>query len=221
MKKIFFLLISIPAFSFAQQAETPVHKNELGLNLFSITDFQRYRGVVDKPEVHADFNYFSGIYYKRYYGKNVLRASFNYSQKSIQSGSGFEMPFYYYYSVAAVQKNLDISIGYERIFGTKKLQPYVFGDVVYNYMNYSGQQIYTGCFGPIEVDRFSEEVAQYGISAGAGLRYNISPNIHLSYEFAAQGFVNVFQDVYNAGPKYIDVGYKLNPVNKLGFAVSF
>jgi hypothetical protein len=226
MKKATLLFLFLPLFSFAQEVVIPVkpiNQNEIGLNLFSITRFESYRGMLDTRQVSACLNAFPGIYYKRHFGQNAWRASFDYTQKSklVGSATGSDSPMYHINYLNAETKNVGIAVGYERSFGHWKLKPYAFSDLVFNYENMSGVRAEHGCWGPIGIFEFSEECFEYGVSAGAGMRYSINSRIHLSYEFAAQGAVSVFQDLSNIGDKYIDLRYHLNPVNKLGFAVSF
>ena len=136
MKKVFFLFILLPAFSFSQEIEKKPGKNEIGLNLFSITQFEKNRGMLDKPHITARFNPLSGLYYKRHYGKNAFRASFDYSTHSRVEGdknNPIGDPFYMPYFYAANIQTVSIAAGYERSFGNGKLRPYVFGDVVFNY----------------------------------------------------------------------------------------
>jgi hypothetical protein len=217
-----FLFLFLPLFSFAQETQIPVkpaHKNEIGVNLFSLTHLARYHDNVDRYVMDADMNYVPGIYYKRHFGKNALRASFDYTQKFIRVGNP-EIVYGGHY-VAAWKKNVSVALGYERSFGNKKLQPYVFSDLVFNYQNMTGERLIFGCFGPYGIFKFSEETFEYGASAGAGLRYSLNPFIHLTYEFSAQGVISVFDDLSSVGGKYRERNYHLNPVNKFGLAVSF
>jgi hypothetical protein len=221
MKKTLLLLLFLPLFSFAQQTENQPGKNELGLNLFSVTNFFSYKDMTDKRFYKVDVNAFSGIYYRRHFGRYALRASFDYSSKAFNAFSGPYWHDNYFYGVSAQTKNISASVGYQHAFATKKFQPYFFTDLVFNYWNYTGHSTYLSYIGTVVNQKFSEERLEYGLSAGAGLRYSITPKIHLTYEFAAHGVVTVFQDVMYAGEKFVDVEGNFNPVNKVGFAVSF
>ncbi len=221
MKQIIYFLFFLPLISFAQQTEKPVIKHELGVNLFSIKQFEKLRSYDDLPVSIANVNIFPGLYYKRHSGKNALRASFEYTHKNIRNGTALIMDPYstqYYFST---RNNVAIAAGYERAFGSGKLQPYIFSDFIFNYENLTGSRVNFGCFGPYGIYDFSEEVFEYGMSAGAGLRYSINPVLRLTLEVNAEGFVSVYQDVLNAGEKYRDLGIHINPVNKFGLAVCF
>jgi hypothetical protein len=219
MKKIFFLFSFFPLFSFAQDV-VPADKNEVGLNLFSVTNFDSYKDPLDKPKYDLNVNAFSGIYYKRYFGKNALRASLDYSQKAFHSEEG-ALNSTYYSNVSATKKFVSTGIGYQRSFATGKFQPYFFSDLVFNYINFSGHHSFYGDYTWADDQPFSEETFEYGLAAGAGLRYSITPKIHLTYELSGQGVIGVFQDVMYAGKKFVNVDGHFNPVNKVGFAISF
>lgn len=225
MKLFAIFCLFISSFSFAQNETGSIPKeniplkNELGLNIFSITNFERGLDAVDKRQYKSEFNYFSGIYYKYHFGKNAFRASFDLQQKSIFINVAPNIS--YYYSENARQNFIGLKAGYERDFGNGKLKAFLFSDLIFNYKNVFGIHSYSGCFGWGENVPFNEETFEYGLACGAGVRYSISKNIVLSYEFNAQGFCSVYQDILNAGDKWVDFGYHLNPISKLGFAIAF
>jgi hypothetical protein len=173
----------------------------------------------------VDINPVPGVYYKRHFGQNALRASFDYTRHKLTIGAEpSDVYFEQYFS--ATRQDLTIGLGYERSFGAGKFQPYVFSDVIFNYEKQEGERVYWGCFGPYGLQPYAEESYETGLSAGAGLRYSITQSIHISYEFAAQGFVSYTKDIANLYPSYSyrfyrDFGHHLNPVNKLGVAFSF
>ncbi|MCX6312126.1 MAG: hypothetical protein NT084_10895 [Bacteroidetes bacterium] len=225
MKFLALICLLISTISLAQTESASVSKengpskNELGLNLFSVTNFERGLSTVDKRQYSADFNLFSGVYYKYHFGKNAWRASFDFNQKSIFTNVAPNIS--YYYSENAKRNFIGLKAGYERKFGNRKLNAFVFSDLIFNYYNLRGVHSYSGCFGWGENVPFNEETFEYGLAGGAGIRYAISKNIALSYEFSAQGFCSVYQDILNSGVKWVEFGYHLNPANKLGFAIAF
>ncbi|CAN5915442.1 hypothetical protein BH11BAC7_BH11BAC7_34870 [soil metagenome] len=221
MKKAILFLLCCPLLLFAQ--EIPSYTNEIGVNLFSVKRFEHFHGADDRMISKADFNLIPGIYYKWHFGKNALRTSFDYSQKAIHRGSIDVMDPYSTQYFSASRKNFDLAIGYERAFAAGKFQPYLFSDLIVNYENYTGERMNIGCFGPYGITQFSEEKFEYGISLGAGLRYNITSRIHISLELDGRGFVSVFQDLHSSydGDKYVDHGFHFDPVNKMGFSYSF
>ncbi len=225
MKTLTIFCIFISTFSFAQgetgivPKENTQTKNELGLNLFSVSNFKRGLDALDKRQYAADFNLFSGIYYKYHFGKNAFRTSFDFNQKSIFINVTPNIS--YYYSENAKQNFVGLKAGYEREFGNKRLKAFIFSDLIFNYNNIKGLHSYSGCFGWGEDVPFNEETFEYGMAGGAGIRYLFSKNIILSYEFSGQGFCSIYQDILNSGDKWLDFGYHLNPASKLGFAIAF
>ncbi|MDQ3112082.1 MAG: hypothetical protein M3R17_19535, partial [Bacteroidota bacterium] len=152
MKKVLLLFSFLPLFSFAQEVVSD--KNEVGLNLFSVTNFGMHKDMLDKRVYNGDMNAFSGIYYRRHFGKYALRASFDYTQKAQLSSSGSRFSPYYY-NVSAITKNISMSLGYQHSFATKKFQPYFFTDLVFNYINFSGHSTSYGDFSWFENRPFS------------------------------------------------------------------
>lgn len=222
MKKILLALLLLPAFSFAQdEKKLIINPNEVGLDLFSITRYDSYKDMLDKRHREADFNIFSGVYYKYRFNKSAFRASFDYTQKSVATEYNSDGGVPYYYSSTGIRRNTGISAGYERSFFSGKLTPYVFADAIFNYQDYTGHATYYGDFTSGMNEPFSEETFEYGLQGGMGLHYAINPFMSVSLETNAQGFVSVFQDVQHAGEKSTRFGGHFNPVSKLGFAVSF
>jgi hypothetical protein len=232
MKKTLLLFSFLPLFSFAQQPvepgdvvilPLPVPKNEIGINLFSATNFQDlYMG--DWFE-RVDINPPSGVYYKRHFGQNALRASFDYTRHSLKVGE-YPSEIYYDTYFSATRQDLTIGLGYERSFGAGRFQPYVFSDLVFNYEKQEGERVMLGCFGPFGLLPFSQESYQTGIASGAGFRYKLTPALHVSYEFAVQGYVSYTKDLSHLYPgypayTYREYGHRLNPVNKFGLAFAF
>jgi hypothetical protein len=220
MKKIFLFLLFIPLFSFGQQAEIPANKNEFGLNLFSLKRFQIHQDYEMGRSFYGESHLLPGIFYKRHFGKNAFRTSFEFTRRATQ-GNGKGAPWYFPEGSSVVRKNVGISIGYERSFSNKKLQPFAFADLVFNYENLAGTMIIQGYGTPDELYQFVFEDFEYSLSAGVGLRYQFTSRIQATYEISAQGFRNVYQEVFHAGDKYWDMGFHMNPVNKLGLSLSF
>ncbi|CAN5186616.1 hypothetical protein BH09BAC5_BH09BAC5_17550 [soil metagenome] len=220
MKHFLLAFSMLPLFVFGQN-EAQLNKNEFGINMFSIAGFDMYKDPLDKRISTADFNLLPGIFYRHQFEKNAFRAAIDISQKSVYRSDGTDDPYYYSYLLAGTKQNIGISAGLEHLFGKKKLQSYIFSDVYFNYSHFSGIRSEYGCFGPIGIFHFNEEVFEYGLQGGAGLRYSINEHLHLTCEFSLRGFTSVYQDIQHSSDKYVDFGYHLNPVNKLGISVSF
>lgn len=227
MKNAVLLFLFIPLFSFGQE-EAPVNKNEFGVNVFSLKRFQAYKSfdndnVISPGEPHwviyGEPHILPGIYYKRHFGKNALRSSFEFTRRAT-TGTGEGGPWYFPEGSSLLRKNVGISIGYERAFGTKKLQPFAFADLGFNYENMDGTYTLQGYGGPPSSRHFIFEDYEYSVGAGGGLRYKMNARVHFTYEISAQGYRNAWQDILRPGSgKNWDMGYHINPVNKLGVAI--
>jgi len=221
MKHIFLFCLLIPVFSFAQTENAPVvqPKNEFGLNLFSI-DHLTWNNY-SKNKYAADFGYFSGIYYKLHFGKNVWRSSFDYSQKTIVNNNNWAEG---YYSSIGTKKSGETKVGYQRNFCSGKFSPYVFSDFSFTYSKYSGIDNGSGCFMYFQNRPFIIESFTYGIAGGVGAKYQIGKNIVISIESSAMVARSFNEDLLNHSPnypKYKSIDNKINPLNRLGFALIF
>src|ERR1700741_697157 len=173
MKNVFFFFLFIPLFSFAQQAEAPVSKNEFGMNGFSLKRPQFYGEYETGRGIYAEPHLVPGIYYKRHFGKNAIRSAFEFTRREKENVSKGAPWFVPYSTTTIVSINVGLSVGYERSFGDKKLQPFAFADLVFNYENLEGEitfPTYAGGLYP-----FLNEDFEYGLAAGGGLRYKLNP----------------------------------------------
>src|ERR1041385_363043 len=225
MKKILLAFLFLPAFSFAQEADLPnekiiSHSQELGANLFSITEFRTYLNASDKQLNSAAFNYAPGFYYKYHFGKNAFRAGIDFTHHSTISQSDLTENGYQYI-IAIRKRDLYLTAGYEYSFGNGHFKPFIFADAMMHYDNQTGIHTEYGCFGPIGNVPFSEQTFEYGIQAGAGLSYSINSLFSITLETQEQGFISVYQDVLHTNYEWVDHGFRFNPVSRLGFAVSF
>ena len=100
MKAKFLILLFLPGFLLAQDfkhnssAKPKTAKNEIGYNLYSITDLQlRINNVIEKERAYSQ-QAFSGIYFKRHVNQNIFRASFDYYSKIINEEMKMVTEFY-------------------------------------------------------------------------------------------------------------------------------
>ncbi|MDQ3109238.1 MAG: hypothetical protein M3R17_05045 [Bacteroidota bacterium] len=234
MKKAFLLFNFLPLISFAQEVApkpttgiAPMSKNEFGINLFSVTRIDDFfmHDWVDR----IDFNPPGGVFYKRHFGNNAFRTSFDFTHKSRMIG---EPPVLNYYNGSngnyynTKRDNVAISVGYERYLGLPcKFQPFVFTDLVMNYEHEYGERVYWGEFNPQGVHPLARETFEFGIAIGGGLRYNLTSKFNLVYEISGQGYLSYTNDLLFNRPgvnRYISSsGFHFNPVNKLGISFSF
>jgi hypothetical protein len=226
MKKALLFFGFLPLFVCGQtpsgELSLPAPKHEIGINLFSVTRLSSlpWRPWYENP----DFNFVPGLYYKRHFGQNALRGSFDFSQHRLRRGDS--SPAIYgadYYST--VRRNFTVSLGYERSFGTHKFQPYIFSDLYFMHEKETGERFYWGEFGLNGLRPISMNTSEFGLAGGMGFRYKITPKLSLSYEFAVQGYYSKVkeQSIYhdNRVDTYYRGGFHVNPVSKLGFAILF
>ena len=237
MKKLV-LIFSIYLFSSSISAqETTTNKsttettpkNEFGMNLFSImapAPFHGYSSVnVLNPYYLVNYNLFSGIYYKRYSGKNGLRLSFDYFQKSVMENESYDennLPITNSYN--GIKFDGQIKIGYERVFGNKRLKGFVFSDLVFNYGKYFGTLLYNSntWFGSLTKTNYFFENFQYGVAFGGGLKYQLNKRLIFTYEFSGSCALSFTQDLYAYDSyKRLNLFVNINPIRQLGFAFMF
>ncbi len=169
--------------------------------------------------MNAAYHPLSGVYYKYHAGKNVFRAALDYDQQVIFINTGTET-LWYYNKIDAIRRTGGLRLGYERELGSKRLVPFVAGDLAFAYSNYRGKQTWWGCFGGGENVPFTEHTYEAGISAGGGLKYKATGRVTITLETTAQVFVR-----HSAGTRtpytYTDIGFRYNPVRTLGVSMSF
>jgi hypothetical protein len=232
---ILVLGLFLPFITLSQDVEkttTTQPKNELGINLFSVTDWynaldpkiRKWQASLPIKEV-LQTNFFSGIYYKRHYGKNTLRTSLEYFQKTRIDFSSFTYAGSdYHTSYAATTKTGEVKIGYERSFGNCKLRPYLFVDAVFGYSILKGKSNYYIDLGQTEIRDEYFETYSGGTAIGGGLSYKVSKNIAFTYEFSIESRVSKSHALaYPREQRPTGIGsyHKINPVRQLGLSVLF
>lgn len=242
MRNLFFIIIlSCLSFSsFSQEIQTPKAntetqpKNEFGMNLFSVTnidlgnDLYGGKGPINKigPYYSLQVAPPSGIYYKHHLGKNCLRISFDYFQNAVSETQYYTWTNTNYigYTYSGVKKDAQIKLGYQRSFCSKRFQPFIFLDFIFNYGKYDGNEI-NNVYGEFLIPynhNFSLESFQYGGAAGGGLKILICKQVSLTYEFSGTIVYNTFQDLKSQySTRYASGGIRFNPVRQFGLAFSF
>jgi hypothetical protein len=221
MRNIFLILLLTPIFSFAQTENTVQSKNELGLNLFSFSDFSATTYPATK--FGSNLNFGNGIYYKFHTNKNVWRSSISFFKQKIVINDGQQFEGYSFHS-NGIKKAGEAKVGYQRDFCSGKLSPFIFSEFSFLYSKYTGHASEMGCFGYYGDRPFDIESFEYGISGGIGLRYEITKNIVVSIESNAKGVLSVNEDMLNHSPyypKYKNFDYRFNPLSRLGVAIAF
>lgn len=226
MKKLslYFLLFS---FVMSAQNKNPIENNnpktlnyEFGLNLYSLTDLSPKYFWGDGNEYTFDQNYFSGIFVKRHFNKNCIRAGYDLYRKTINENINNSDRFY--------QNNGNIMtsafrLGYEREFSTKRIIPFLSADLVYMYSLTKG--FVSGTSGWMKAYYSGEYLirkVEYAISMGSGLKWKLTKSLQLSYEFSYQVGYSRFkerQGFYQF--ERSGTVFRINPVRQLGLSILF
>jgi hypothetical protein len=195
-------------------------QNEFGINLFSVRNLEWSKMQFVPLKFSAEANFATGIYYKRHLGKNAIRFSADYQQLSIIQQTTFDAT---QHSSSGMRKTIDLNAGMERTFGSKRLQLFIFSDLVFNFSNYKGIESYSGCFVWCQNCPFHYQTFESGLDIGAGIKYELIKNISISLETSVQGFYSVNKNILYPNPygksQYFD--YRINPISKLGVSLVF
>ncbi|MBX3165708.1 MAG: hypothetical protein KF900_14625 [Bacteroidetes bacterium] len=189
----FFIIVSLLASNvvFGQTDSTAKKKKiterEFGMNVYAMEI--RAGDFYTRYKTTFGGSVFNGLYYKAYYGKNVMRYSINYfrgKQKDnlLSKKRTVEYPFSIF----------QLSVGYQRMFTNGKFAPYVFGDVSMAY--YKDVLLYSGGTYPWYDDYrfpypyYQKEKARtglmYSVSTGAGARIKLGKYMMVNVETAVQ-----------------------------------
>jgi hypothetical protein len=245
-KKILLALLSFFSICLPAQESKPAEglektatfKHEAGLNLFSITNI----GIPVETKFHVQpenvydatiFNVPSGIYYKLHSGKNALRLSYDYLQRSYTESEYVDVshwifeaanpPSGYTYTYSGIKKEHELKIGYQRTLGTKRFTGFFAVDLIAGYNKFVGENTFN--WHPMESYfsvPFYYEQYKAGIALGGGLKYKLTKRLSLSYEFSFAGIYSRSRDITNknSDPK-TDLSLKLNPVRMIAIGYSF
>ena len=230
MKKVITLLFIISAAqTFAQQSEDVVlekkQKHEINYNIYS--GFFENRSFPGDDQVLAVYRYnynhrfFSGMQYKfNFRGNHWLRSGIGFSQSGGSSSYYFE-DFYGYYE--GNKNAFAVNAGYEYVFLSKRIQPYVFADIEYSYISEKGKMAYAGpliCIEPIPDIPYLHKTNQIGGHAGAGIKFNICKNFVIGIETAVGSAYFNTNDKYDEAD-YTGTSYKFYPIRSFNLGLKF
>lgn len=181
-------------------------RNEFGMNLYSLTEMN-ITNV--KPVFLVTNSFFNGVYYKHYFGNNGIRTSFDLFQRSIneQWFAGA-----YYSLTAGNLKAGELKVGYERLFRTKKLIPFAFVDLIYNYSQEKGYSTVYGDWTSYTDRPYLIETSEFGTAIGIGLKYRPIKNLIISLEASYHYIYSISQDIKNSTYKNKGSRFQLNPI---------
>ena len=219
------LFAQITSVDSASKAGTKAKFCELGMQLYSLglTPADQYTNYNSSV---FENTFFSGLYFKWFKGSDVLRASFNYSQKAILSGNPYSS-YWHQSTNNGVLRAGSLTIGYQRLLGRKKLAPYFFVDLHYGYSKQNGRFDYYYMY-PMyneltvpwqnQGQEYLIERSQLGICKGLGLRWNVANRLVLNLETYFEYYYYLQQDIKNSTYKQRGLGLTFNPVQ---FSVGF
>lgn len=184
--------------SSAQEANSTTLHHELYFNLYS--------GYIGSTHYFSTSNYggkffdnpyrqhfFTGLQYKYFIKeKHGIRSLVNYKKtiidESFFSGATF--------SEFGKSNAIILSLGYEYMFTTGKIRPYVFADAEYQNITERGRVEIVDIITPYYYSRrYNDRTNQYGFLAGAGIKYNVGKNIFASLESAFGGSLFYTHDI--------------------------
>lgn len=197
---------------------------ELGMQLYTLglTPVDQY---TNSNSTVFENTLFSGLYFKWFKGRDVLRASFSYIQKAVLSDNPYTSLGYLSQNNGVLRAG-SLTIGYQRLLGSKKLAPYFFVDLHYGYSKQNGRfdyymyPMYNELTVPWQDNgrEYLVERSQFGLCKGLGLRWNVASRLVLNLETYLEYYYYIQQDIKNSTYKQRGLGLNFNPVQlSVGF----
>jgi hypothetical protein len=215
---ILFLMVISPSLVEAQVDSLAAQSNgaqnvirrEWGMNTYAFNlrpgDF--YSGY----KIVQDHYLFNGIYYKRYWGNNSMRYGVGFYQKIINDGT-----FFHTNSSRFIRSRfLQLSVGYQRMFSSRKVSPYFFSDVALQSVKelISGRSN-TGTWDyilPYYGNSIMRKELGAGVSAGLGIRVRIKKSLVLNIESGTL-FYYAYGYISDVGRNYKELGANVSVLN--------
>jgi hypothetical protein len=192
---------------------------EIGINLYGL--FIRPGDYFSHYQKVWDSQVFSGIYVKRYTGKNAIRASVEYSRRNVYFG---KQPLSHNGVGKGQLASLELKLGFQRLLSSKKIAPYVFTDLEYTHFfrvsllspNYYLSSLSVPYY--YDYNRYYTLAGAFvSISPGIGMRWTLTKNLLLNIESSAQFFLSREMGVRNHEPVN-SIGLNVKPIKlSLGF----
>lgn len=209
MKTFLLLLISILLTNYLM-AQNEIKKHELSLNILA----NEYNLDIPSEYRTLEFIYFNGFQYKYGFNKFIIRGSFVFNKKEdiIYPNN------YFLISLSDKSQFYDIRFGIEKVLLKKKLfKLFGFSDLVYR--NQNGITQFTGVSdldGKYYEGIYKYQNHRFGLSVGAGAKFNITENVYLNLETCFAATIPLF-----TGDFHPQLNYFLNPIKTLALGVSF
>jgi hypothetical protein len=196
MKKLLFLFFfSVTVFLNAQEKETVLPlkspKHEINFNLYSgyIESSHYFSSSNSGPDkfFYNEYqqHFFTGIQYKFFFNsRNAIRTGIGLRKTFINEGG---MDGASSYSKTGMAYRRGISLGYEYVFSTKKIQPYVFADAEFQWESeiFSvSVQNGNGILPEHWISNYHYRSHSLGFLAGGGVKYLVLKNLFVGFESA-------------------------------------
>lgn len=222
MKPFFILLVVLSVSCTGYSQDNTPKKHEIGLSLYSYSYATTYLSGGDSYFRYApNHQFIDGLSYKYHWGKVALRAGFNYQLHTFPNELPEDLILTQEYRDDLYWGkiwNVSSSIGVERVFGTKKVQPYVAMDVYFMYGKNDGKPAYYG--NPlIDLFNYPQENIVYsgGFKPVLGISYKIINQLSIRLE--TSGSIGWYrQDNYGVSNGFF-VNY--NPISALSINFHF
>lgn len=218
MKRFFVLLILVCTIiqAFPQEEEVKIPLNEVSINLFTVKKKQ----VVDGGPSYYPY-FFQGIHYRRKIENNLIRVSLGYYQKVDEMESAVMNSFGNFVEV-------DLAVGYQRLFFQKWIRPYVAGDIVFQITRHDkeNETPEEDFYEKYELMEFG-----FGLAPTLGLRFQVTNVLSFSLETSLQlimlresgtlfrwepGVLPLYADIDNTGLQTI-----FNPLSAVLITLEF
>ena len=192
-----------------ESGEKQFAQNEIGINLFNVTHRWPQPYYNRRP---FQQKYLTGWTFKHHFNKNTFRIGFDYnnSDYALSGSTGYS-----YFKDEGHSNLTKLRAGLERKFGNKNLKPYMFVDLEFASGDIKGtRKGASDIIGSEYEAHYNLKVFEYGISAGAGLHYQLTYRFSISVE---SNFSNLFYNNFDLGADYGGVSYTIlfNPIRLL------
>lgn len=209
VKIVFLSLLALPAI-----AQKPIH--QIGMSA-SLLEPYSSSYTADSYIENITKNLLGRMQYKVQFNAIELRSSFGYGKQKINN-NWMEEPSTFQSSQNGYINSFEGTLGIEKKFGSKKLKPYVAGDIFFLQNKGLVNYYFNGDFG-MESGKWNINDKTYGIRAIGGLSYQLNSILSCHIEVSLSYAQNRSAHGYYYGYNYNIFG--INPVQNLGIMYTF
>ena len=209
VKIVFLSLLALPAI-----AQKPIH--QIGMSASLLTPYTS-SSTADGFITNIPKNLLGRMQYKVQINAIELRSSFGYGKQKINN-TFIEEASTYQSSQNGFINSFEGTLGIEKKFGSKRLKPYVAGDIFFiqnkGMVDYSSN----GCFG-MDAGKWNINSKTAGVRAIGGLSYQLNAMLSCHFEVSfsyAQNRAGQGNSILYSSNKF-----GVNPVQNLGIMYTF